>query len=185
MIDSNEARKRQQHIREGAREEQEQRGYEQKREPYQRRHAGLGSLLVLVLDDHGRKAARAQRAFTPGGELVDPALGVGNPLVARIGQADVGDRDRRAVGVGPGHRVERVPDPRSCAGGVYLRRGERAEVGSTEGRPYQERGRDDRVGGRKQRAHTGISGDGVYQGGHLGETIGREGFTAEDERGDY
>ena len=111
----------------------------------------------------------------------DPPFGVLYPLVSRIDQPDVGDRDRRAVRVDAGHRVQGALELGRVADRVYLRLGDQPEVVGLQRGADQDRGRDERVGRREQLAHAPIADDGACQGGHLGEAGGRQRLPAEEE----
>ena len=177
-------RERQQHIGEGAGEEQQQRRYQQQRQPDERPHPLLRGPPVLILDDCRREAAHAQRPFVAGCQLADGSLSVGRPLIARVDEANGGYRYGSAVRVRPGQRGEGLWHSRGVADGVDLRLGDRLETIHLQRSSYEVGGRDYRIGGRQQSAHGRVAGDVVQQDVHLREPVGRESVAAEEERYD-
>ena len=173
---------REQQIGKRAQEDQDQRRNQHEREPDQRQHARLGGVLVLILDHRRRHAADTQRPLIVGRQLVDSPLGVLNLLFVRVAQPEGGDRHGRAVGVDSGHRGERHFELRSAARSIDFRLRNRVEAIHLERVLDQERGRDNRIGGRQPRAHCFIAENAIEQGVHLGEARGREHLAAEDER---
>ena len=125
-----------------------------------------------------------RRALVAGSQLADPPLGIANALVARVAQADGGDRDGRAVRVGPGHRSKRLPDPGNVACGVDLLLGDRIETVHLEHGADQRRGCNDRIAGSQQFDDARVLNDVVQQAVHLGETARRKRLPAKQERRD-
>ena len=162
-------------------EEHDQRRDQQQGHPDQLPHPCLDGIGVLVLDHDGREAADSQGAGRAGRQLVDRPLDVLDAGVARVGQADAGDGDGRAVRVAPAHRGQRASDLRDAEEGVDLGLGGRRGVDPAQGLDHK-CGRDDRIGGCQQLRHARAGQDAVEEGVHLGEPSRGERFAAEHQR---
>ena len=169
-------------------EQRQQRDHEQ-RQPHQRQHAGDRGLLILLLNHGERHAAHAQRALVRLRQAVDRQLRVVNRLGAGVAQPDGGDRDPRAIRVRSGHHVERRSRRLELRGGpnmverrIDLHLRDRIEVGYLEQGFHQQGRGGDCIGGRQEFPHARVANDADEQAVHLGESIGREHFTTEDER---